>query len=71
MSHYEKIAVVIIRVVGCFIAIYAVASAFYAVVVTLPSAAMNVCVFYLLLGIAVLALSRSLARLAVRGIENE
>ncbi len=77
MSHYEKIAVVIIRVAGCCLAIYALVAAFYSVLISFPksvelaSAGVYSSIFYLLVGVALFVLSRPLARLTVRSIGNE
>ena len=77
MSHYEIIAVVIIRAAGCCLAIYALAAAFYSILISFPrsvevaSAGVYSSVFHLLVGIALLVLGKPLARLTVRGIGNE
>ena len=77
MSHYEKIAVVIIRAAGCCLVVYALAAAFYSILTSLPksvevaSAGVYSSVLYLLVGVALLVLGKPLARLTVRGIGNE
>ena len=77
MSHYEKIAAVIIRAAGCCLATFALVAAFYTVLVTFPksielaSAGVYSSAFFFIVGIALFVLGKPLARLAARGIGNE
>lgn len=77
MSHYEKIAVVIIRAAGCCLVIYALVAAFYSILISFPksvevaSAGVYSSVFYLLVSVALFVLGKPLARLTGRGIGNE
>ena len=77
MSHYEKIAVVIIRSAGCCLAVYALVTTFYSILISFPksielaSAGVYSSAFFFIVGLALFVLGKPLARLAARGIGNE
>jgi hypothetical protein len=77
VSHYEKIAVVIIRSAGCCLATFALVAVFYNVLVTFPksielaTAGVYSSAFFFIVGIALFVLGKPLAHLAARGIGKE
>lgn len=84
MSHYYNLAFTTFRIIGSLIAFYSLLSSVYVLVAaSIAERASNTpapetliaqfipVVFYLLLGILILAFSKQLAKLAVKGINGE
>jgi hypothetical protein len=77
MSHYEKIAVVIIRAAGCCVAVYSLIGIPYNLLGLLlyhrdtVIAGMVSSFTYLIVGVVLFALSKPLASLIVKGIPRE
>jgi hypothetical protein len=75
MNHYQKLAVVLFRVIGLVLVV--IMSTVTALHVTLyrinrgDSVSLVSALLYLLLGILLVVLSKQLSRLAVKGIKEE
>lgn len=71
MSHYEKIAIVVIRVIGCCVTIYALIAMAYSLVgYIITREPYNVYFYasitYVIVGVVLFALSKPLAALIAR-----
>jgi hypothetical protein len=77
MSHYQKIAVVIIRAVGCCVAVYSLIGILYNLSSLLVYhrdtviAGVVSSFTYLIVGVALFALSKPLASLIARGLPRD
>lgn len=77
MSHYEKIAFVIVRAAGCCLIVYSLIAVVYVLILALarldraPLSSLLTCLPYLLIGVALFALARSLAALILKGVPND
>jgi hypothetical protein len=76
MSHYEKIAVVIIRAMGCCVAVYSLIGIPYNLVGLLLYGHETVIGLvssftYLIVGIALIALGKPLGALVVKGLPKD
>ena len=75
MNHYQKLAVVIFRVIGLTFVVYmSIVTALHVVLYRTyrtNSVELVSSLLYLILGIFLTALSKPLSRLAVRGIKEE